>query len=460
VCDADPRRGDAELERLAPDALLNAAKALYRALCARQDSASRPERITMATESGPGAPLRARVRRETAGTVLRAGRPRVAMDDDDAPDAFELPPPPHLGRKFADQHDLSVAVMAVAVTTEPPAAERAALEGVFAAAGGTAWRTATNWMGNGSVCTWFGVTCGTANVVRLALPKHGLAGSLPASLAALSALATLDLSGNARLRGTLSPQFARWTALQTLGLYSTSISGTLDPSFAAWTSLGRLIVYKTLLSGTLDPAFAAWSQLFTLYFYQTAISGSLPAAFARMPMTYLYAHDSPLAGTLSPDFANWTALTLLSLRVTALSGTLDAGFAAWSQNQLLELRSSAVSGTLSPAFSAWTSLIILNLRTQPLSGTLDASFAAWTSLQQIALCKRRTRTHARDVEDVNDEEHSVHTMRRFHSPERHVERVLFRMEPAHPLRRVSDTAQWHAGPCICALDRHERLHHL
>ncbi len=108
----------------------------------------------------------------------------------------------------------------------------------FAATGGPAWRERANWTTATPVCEWSGVTCSQdCRVEGLRLPSNGLVGTIPAELAALTALTALDLSANA-LSGSLDARLSAWSALAILDLSGNmGLSGTLEPSFAGWTSL-------------------------------------------------------------------------------------------------------------------------------------------------------------------------------------------------------------------------------
>lgn len=78
---------------------------------------------------------------------------------------------------------------------------------------------------------WRGVTCSTAGqITQLDLSQCGLRGTLPAALASLSSLATLDLSWN-ELTGGIPEEFTAigaFGALATLQLARNNLTGGLD----------------------------------------------------------------------------------------------------------------------------------------------------------------------------------------------------------------------------------------
>ena len=79
---------------------------------------------------------------------------------------------------------------------------------------------------------WVGVSApGCGRVAGLDLSDNGLTGSIPAALADLSALTSLDLSGNAGLTGSIPAALLRHTGLTTLDLRGTGVCA--DPDDAA-----------------------------------------------------------------------------------------------------------------------------------------------------------------------------------------------------------------------------------
>ncbi|MDE2975773.1 MAG: Ig-like domain-containing protein [Gemmatimonadota bacterium] len=82
--------------------------------------------------------------------------------------------------------------------------DRAVLEELYDALGGSDWTTNTNWLTDADLATWYGVTTNEAKrVVRLELQANGLTGTIPPELGSLSRLERLYVHENRRLSGPL-----------------------------------------------------------------------------------------------------------------------------------------------------------------------------------------------------------------------------------------------------------------
>jgi hypothetical protein len=92
------------------------------------------------------------------------------------------------------------------VRGQRPPDQRAILMEFYDATGGPQWRARTGWGTDAPVCDWEGVECWSSpdsqSVTSLALGENQLRGTLPASLASLPFLHTLDVSRN-RLHGAV-----------------------------------------------------------------------------------------------------------------------------------------------------------------------------------------------------------------------------------------------------------------
>ena len=92
--------------------------------------------------------------------------------------------------------------------------ERAALEVLYHATGGTSWANRTNWLSTKPLSKWHGVTVNNNGcVTHLDLSDNRLTGHLPSQLGNLVNLEGLDLSSN-QLTGIIPPSFTNLVALK------------------------------------------------------------------------------------------------------------------------------------------------------------------------------------------------------------------------------------------------------
>ena len=105
----------------------------------------------------------------------------------------------------------SASAIATGTTASPPpagspATDRAALVALYDATDGADWTDNTNWLSDGPLDDWYGVTTdANGRVTTLDLSDNQLSGSIPAQLGNLSSLERLDLSGN-QLSGEIPPE--------------------------------------------------------------------------------------------------------------------------------------------------------------------------------------------------------------------------------------------------------------
>ena len=88
-----------------------------------------------------------------------------------------------------------------------------------------------NWWSGRLIEQWDGITVQGGRVTGLSLPDRDLDGILPAGLGSLSALRTLDLSGNS-LTGTIPAELDNLASLTRWRLAGNSLSGCVPSAFA------------------------------------------------------------------------------------------------------------------------------------------------------------------------------------------------------------------------------------
>ena len=190
------------------------------------------------------------------------------------------------------------------------------------------------------------------------LEGTGSSGTLPASIAQLSALTYLSPGA---LYGTLPDSLSQLTGLQVIRFggqyyYVSKLSGSLPP-LSGMTDLRFLDISGNTLSGTLPPdMFVGMSRLEYVDFHGgNQFTGSLPPSLLNLPAVKVVdVSGNSFTGALPAT--NAPALQYLNMRDNSFSGTLPQGFLTGiTQVSGLYLGNNQLEGTL-PDFSVLTSL--------------------------------------------------------------------------------------------------------
>ncbi len=180
------------------------------------------------------------------------------------------------------------------------ATDRVALLDLYGSAGGAGWTTSTGgWTTEGATLSsaWYGATVsGTpSRLTALDLNDNALAGRLPDSFVDLSALTSLDLSGNRNLGGSIPATLGSLVALT-----------SLDLSGSGWT-------------GPIPVELGSLTALTTLDLSDNALSGEFPSQLGNLTsLTALYLSDNAALGGDLDHLTNLTSLTTLVLTGTRL----------------------------------------------------------------------------------------------------------------------------------------------
>jgi Leucine-rich repeat (LRR) protein len=269
-----------------------------------------------------------------------------------------------------------------------PAAERTALKALSSATGGAHWTNAGGWLGTaGTECSWFGVQCDGAKVtvVGLDLHENGLAGSLPAGLAALANLQSLDLEGNA-LAGALPKELGRLANLQTLHLGLNQLSGAIPHELGALARLQVLDLPFNSLSGSLPVELGNLGSLQVLDLGTNQLSGSLPAQLGTLrSLTYLDLSSNQLSGTIPAALGQLPAIQTLYLDDNQLTGTIPAALGSLVTLQDLGLSGNRLSGRIPKELGNLHQLMFLNLGSNQLGGSVPPELGDAASLVGVLL---------------------------------------------------------------------------
>eukprot|EP00658_Telonema_sp_P-2_P031365 TRINITY_DN23483_c0_g1_i4.p1 TRINITY_DN23483_c0_g1~~TRINITY_DN23483_c0_g1_i4.p1 ORF type:complete len:281 (+),score=66.96 TRINITY_DN23483_c0_g1_i4:174-1016(+) len=266
---------------------------------------------------------------------------------------------------------LFLAVQCAETQSPVPTPESAALVALYDSTDGSGWTKSDNWQNAdktgasyvGLVCNWYGVDCdGTSNVLYLDLKSNQLSGTLPDSLASLTALIDLVASHNQHLGGSLPATLSAMKDLEWMSLWNNSISGTIPSSYThSLSAMTELDVSLNNISGTLPSTLSSLNGLKLLFVEQNFISGTVPTTLDAMGLTQFLAHTNAISGTLpTPGFKS--TITTIALHTNGLSGTIpDTYWNNMTNLAELDLMGNWIEGTLPTTMPGMQSLTVLTL---------------------------------------------------------------------------------------------------
>ena len=242
--------------------------------------------------------------------------------------------------------------------------EYATLAALYDATDGPNWTNDANWLSSAPVGSWHGIaTDADGQVTSIDLEDNGLNGYLPAELAGLAKLRTLNLNGNELLSGPL-PRAFTGLRLHTLSLEGTGLCAPSDAGFQAWirsipvrsvaacaeTDLDTLGALFALFNGTngtgwtdrtnwnSDAPLSDWfgvtvdgnGNVTELNLAGNNLSGHVPSALARLTRLKKidFSDNEGLSGPLPFELTGLRLESLL-LRGTQLCAPAEAAFQAW-----------------------------------------------------------------------------------------------------------------------------------
>ena len=185
-----------------------------------------------------------------------------------------------------------------ATTAGDAATDRAALAALYNATDGANWLNNRNWLSNGPMGEWHGVTTDSdGRVTHLDLRHNQLTGEIPEELGNLSNLTGLSLGGN-QLTGEIPAELGSLANLQWLHLDGNQLSGEIPAELGSLTDLEELFLSGNQLTGCIP----------------VGIAGVANNDFNQLGLPFCAgASGAPTIGTLTPgaDFLTitWAAPT-------------------------------------------------------------------------------------------------------------------------------------------------------
>lgn len=154
------------------------------------------------------------------------------------------------------------------------ASDRAVLNALYQATGGSNWTWNFNWGSDQPLYLWQGVRTDSKGRVRgLSLGNNGLTGAIPAELGQLTELEWLSLGGN-NLTGAIPAELGQLAELRALWLESNNLTGPIPQTVQTLPKLEYSLADDNALSGPLPSALSPSIRYLTLA--DNELTGSIP----------------------------------------------------------------------------------------------------------------------------------------------------------------------------------------
>ncbi len=264
--------------------------------------------------------------------------------------------------------------------------DRAALEGLYDAAGGAGWADSANWMTAAPLGEWYGVTTDVAGrVTGVELVDNGLAGWLPPALGSLARLETLVLVGG-ELTGPIPAALGNLANLERLELGVLALTGVIPGALGRLVNLRELFLDDNGLTGPIPAALGNLVNLERLDLRWNALTGPVPSWLGNLSkLRSLDLTGNGLAGHLPAALGNLVNLERLDLRWNALTGPVPSWLGNLPQLRRLSLAQNDLTGGLPNTLASLANLQYLNLYGNDLTGTIPAALGGLANLRGLNL---------------------------------------------------------------------------
>ena len=266
-----------------------------------------------------------------------------------------------------------------------------------------------NWSANTDITEWRGVEIVGNRIVAVRLSSVGLRGTIPASLAELTQLRVLDISGN-NFTGNIPPSFSALVLLEECNLSRNQLSGSLNGDvLCAWKRLRRFDASSNGLSGEIPVCIHQNDNIETLNLGTNRLSGQIPWQIGAMQnLRELRLNNNQLTGGLPREFGsignrlltaqqtskNAASLTqaqtlqILDVSNNQLEGRIPAEWANMVNMREFAVSNNNLSGDIPRGIAAWRSLVSLRLANNGFFGELPSG-VQWENLVEVRLENNR-----------------------------------------------------------------------
>ncbi|XP_057470100.1 receptor protein-tyrosine kinase CEPR2-like isoform X2 [Actinidia eriantha] len=223
------------------------------------------------------------------------------------------------------------------------------------------------------------------NLIKIELFQNNLTGELPRELADLTLLQEIDISSN-QMFGNLPPEVGNLKNLTVFQLYKNNFSGELPPGFGDLHHLKSFSIYRNSFSGEFIDNFGRFSPLNLIDISENKFSGGFPKFLCENGnLQYLLALDNNFSGELADNYSKCKSLERLRINQNHLSGKISDGLWALPNAKLMDLSDNEFTGGISPQIGSSIGLDELILGNNKFSGELPLEIGKLTQLERLQL---------------------------------------------------------------------------
>lgn len=288
------------------------------------------------------------------------------------------------------------------------AADSSFLNDLYTSTGGPSWNARDNW-GTGPVARWNGVTVRGGRVIAMNLSANNLNGPIPSSIANLTSLRSLNLSGrnkyhvpyvaspdpatdrsNAnRLTGSIPSSIGQLTELEELDVSNNLLTGEPPEEILSMTKLRVLNLSENSLASGIPFELGNLTNLELLDIWRTNIGGPIPSSIGNLTKLQVLVLSNTsgvgISGPIPQELGNLPRLTILDLSMNKLSGTIPSQLGNLSSLTVLHLQNNQLTGSIPAQFVSLTGLQSLSLSDNQLSGSIPSFIGTFSGLSSVSL---------------------------------------------------------------------------
>lgn len=237
-----------------------------------------------------------------------------------------------------------------------------------------------------------GISCIRSNampysrITAITLDPAGYSSRLSPSLANLTALQHLDISGNA-FYGRIPRSLFTIPSLKTLILTSNSFTGPVPMLVTKSSSLQKLDLSHNLLTGSVPRFLGSLSSLTTLDLSYNRLTGNIPDSLPPN-LVELALRGNSINGFLKQSaFEPLRSIQVIELAGNRLEGKLESWLFLLPSIQQVDLSNNSFTGLLvqSPPANGTNQLVAIDLGFNQIEGNLPVQLAQFSSLAAVSL---------------------------------------------------------------------------